>query len=74
MLEHIWVIKMNPLMVLMMEILKGNFLEVHWDLLMIKLVSTYDKVLDSDEGIKLGSTDGEVLEKILGNKISTWKA
>ena len=74
MLEHIWVIKMNPLMVLMMEILKGNFLEVHWDLLMIKLVSTYGKVLDSDEGIKLGSTDGEVLDKILGNKISTWKA
>ena len=74
MLEHIWVIKMNPLMVPMMEILKGCFLEVHWDLLMIKLVYTYDKVLYSDEVIKLGSTDGEVLEKILGNKISTWKA
>ena len=38
MLEHSWALYMDPLMVLMMGILQGDFLEVHWDILMVKFL------------------------------------
>ena len=38
MLEHSWAIYMDPLMVQMMAILRDYLLEVHWDLLMVKLL------------------------------------
>ena len=36
--EHSWALYMDPLMVLMMGILQGDFLEVHWDILMVKFL------------------------------------
>ena len=34
---------------------------------MVNMVSTDGKVFESDEGIKMGSTDGKLLDTILGN-------
>ena len=42
-------------------------MEVHWDLLMVNLGYIDGKVLGSDEGIKLGSTDAKAIGTILGN-------
>ena len=65
---------MYPLIILIMASLRDYFLEVHWDLLMVNLGYIDGKVLGSDEGIKLGSTDVEVLGTILGTKTSRWKS
>ena len=65
---------MYPLIILIMASLRDYFLEVHWDLLMVNLGYIDGKVLGSDEGIKLGSTDVEVIGTILGKKISRWQS
>ena len=65
---------MYPLIVLIMASLRDYFLEVHWNLLMVNLGSTDGKVLGYDEGIKLGSTDVEVIGTILGNTTSRWQS
>ena len=36
MLEHSWDLYMDPLVVLMVEILRDYLLEVHWDIMMVK--------------------------------------
>ena len=38
MLEQSWYIYMDPLMVLMMAILRSPLLETHWYLIMVKLL------------------------------------
>ena len=38
-LEQSWDINMDPLMVLIMEIFGGYFLENHWDILMVKCLA-----------------------------------
>ena len=50
---------MDPLMVLMMSILRVYCLETHWYLLVAKC--------DPDKGIKLGYTSGKVCGIIIGN-------
>ena len=64
---------MDPLMVLKMEIWRVYFFYVNWDLLMLNLGSADGKVLISDEGINLVSTNDEVLCTILGNTMSKCK-
>ena len=39
---------------------------------MVNLGYTYVKLIGSDEGIKLGSTGGEVIGTVLGNTMSRW--
>ena len=74
MLEQSWDLYMYPLMVLMMEIFRAYCFEVHWDIMMVNLICTDGKVLGSDEGVKLGYTDDEVIDTILGNTTSRWKS
>ena len=41
MLEYSWALYMNPLVILMMEILSTYCLETQWDLLMVKFLTIY---------------------------------
>ena len=56
-LEQIWAFLKDTLVVVTMAILRAYYLK--------KIVSNDGKVLGSDEGIKLGSTYGQVLGSIL---------
>ena len=60
MLEQIWALLMDALIVLLMESLRGYRLDNHWVLLKAKCFALM-------KSSKLGLSDGKVIGNILGN-------